>query len=250
MSSYTTKMSTEPQNGSAYRYVQANLYQGGPSLTVCCSASAASTHHAISSWNGSGDEVYQNVAAHHQEVTGEKRRPSQTSTDWRREDTRINGDNHRRPQIPHYSSSGGNGFISPSQTRSYNGQLDDFPPVMTECPYNGTRYPSEVYLEDAQNPSIPTPVDLISTCPSHFAIETRPYTPRAVEHSNNSYPSTSDSIYYGTRNDDALYLPASPTAQRYFNERTPEERIRLGLPRFQTQQEYDENYRLSTHNRP
>jgi hypothetical protein len=249
MSSYTTKMSTEPQNGSAYRYVIAQLEQCRASLTVFCGNSVASTRPAISSQEISSDDAYQCVTAHQLQKRRGTRRSKQSNTSGRRNDTCFSNGTFVSPRSPHHHSNGGDTSACHSSDGMYDYPPDRFPLSTIEYSHNEMKYPAEVCLEESQNPSLPVPTYAMGSNSQEPPLRTYEYTPPVIQPGEYNYQPPSDVVYEEVRNDCTFYVPTSPTTQRYVSEDTPEERMRLGLPRFQTREDSEAYYRQSTYRR-
>ncbi|EPE28455.1 hypothetical protein GLAREA_09576 [Glarea lozoyensis ATCC 20868] len=222
-------MSTEPQNGSAY--------------------SVASTRPAASSQEISSDDAYHCITAHQLQDRRKTRTSKHSNTSGRRNDTGFSNGTFVSPRSPHHHSNGGDNIAYHSSHGMYDDSSDGFQLGTIEYSQSDVIYPAEVCLDESQNPSHPVPTYTMGSNSRETAMRAYDYTSPIIQPEEYNYQSPSDVVYEEVRNDGTFHMPTSPTTQRYVSEDTPEERMRLGLPRFQTREDSEAYYRQSTYRR-
>jgi hypothetical protein len=191
-----------------------------------------------------GNEAHSSITAHHLQRTRGRRARRQPSIGRRREDSSVGTENFVRPRSQHDHRNNVNLEYSSHQISYGSGKPNDFPLVTAEYQYIDSRYPTDVELAETQIASPSTSINLMDSCPINntLILSSSSFPVVDFEHDWCQTPSNGDGEVQDYEEVDA---PPSPTAQRYIKELTPEERMRLGLPRFQSQQEHVEYIRRS-----
>ena len=157
-----------------------------------------------------------------------------------------------RARSPHAYSNGFNNFAYGQSFLTQEDPYGGFPPDIVQYTYNQTMYPSEVHLDES---STTTASYTLDTDCLNDPVEASIGFSSVSEPGINWYEAffegdvSSEVTAKFVRDGDDARLPSSPTTQRYITEEATEERIRLGLPRFQSAQKLEAHYSQSTRRR-
>jgi hypothetical protein len=211
-------------------------------------STSSTNRHTTSSRDSPSDDARSSITAYHFQRSREGRVRSQSSAGRRHQDRSVRSGNFVRPRSPHYLNAT-DSFTYSSHATVHSTRPNEFPQVPAEYQHIETSYPMEVQLEEMGITSTSTSANLIDFYPSNVAMDSAVYTSITGEYEQNwDHPAPFDAYEEEPQHSESMDTPAppSPTAQRYFNDHTPEERLRLGYPRFQSQEAYAKYIRQST----